>query len=170
MNAVTHGLTAAKPYLPTERPSYEAFAADQLQRLAPQTQVEHELSQTIIDATWRLRRIPALEARLFEDDSSGNATDPHKIVRSLDTLSRHELRLRKLLTAATAELQDRLAIRRNMQKQQGLPSTPKQSGFVLQTPAHVALNNEPPHSIHTANAPSTPEIGMAGSQSSSQAA
>ncbi|MEO8027107.1 MAG: hypothetical protein ABI823_11565 [Bryobacteraceae bacterium] len=148
MNAVTHGLTAAKPYLPTEQPFYEAFAAAQLQRLAPQTPIERELADTIIDATWRIRRIPSLEARLFDDPES----DPHKVVRSLDTLSRHELRLRKLLAATTTELQDRIAIRRNIQKQQALPAGQNQNGFVSQNAVHAPIAASPteasqPHSM-----------------------
>ncbi len=131
-NATKHGLTSMKPCLPFEQQDYDAFAADNLRRLDPQNHVEQTLVETIINTEWRLKRIPALEARLFA--ASDDDDDPHKTIRSLATLSRHEVRLRKLLTNTLMELHNIVAMRRKHQQQQALVTQQKEDGFVLKSP------------------------------------
>jgi hypothetical protein len=66
-NATRHGLLSACPVLPQE----DAEAFDQLRlnlhkELCPESQLETLLVNRIAAAQWRLGRIPALEAALFE--------------------------------------------------------------------------------------------------------
>jgi len=129
MNATKHGLTSMRPYLPAEEQTYLAFAAGKTRRYDPQTAAEQELVSTIIDVEWRLKRIPALEARVFADDEA----DPHKTVRSLDTLSRHETRLRKLLINITTQFQALVEMRRKYEQARALAAQKDGNGFVLKT-------------------------------------
>jgi len=117
-NATTHGLTSMKPYLPSEEDAYRAFEANRLESLAPETGDEANLVATIIDLEWRLKRIPILEARLFAADEE----DTMKIIRALDVLSRHEVRLRKLLVTIHAELHELVINRRRSAEENNLPA------------------------------------------------
>ncbi len=129
LNATTHGLTAMKPYLPTEERDHATYAAARLRCLNPQTETERDLADTVIDIEWRLKRIPSLEARLFESEDD----DPHKVIRSLDVLSRHELRLRKHLQKTLVELEAAIQTRPNHQPTQALTETANTNGFVLKS-------------------------------------
>lgn len=129
MNATTHGLTSLKPYLSGEESAYQDFAANQRRGFDAQTPGELELLKTIVETNWRLGRIAGLEALLFGSDPD---TDPHKLVRSLDTLSRHETRLRKLVTKSIEILVLSIQMRRKMQQQKDLAAAEKPNGFVLQ--------------------------------------
>ncbi len=131
MNALKHGLTAMKPYLPSEESVFLDFAAGLLRRYDAQTADERQLVETIIDVEWRIQRIPSLEARLFIDLD----TDPHKTIRSLDTLSRHESRLRKLLLHTVTQLQDAILLRRKIQQYKTLAAQPNANGFVFSNAA-----------------------------------
>ncbi len=143
-NALKHGLTSLKPYLPVEETDYNTYAAERLIRLAPETTDERDLAQTITDIEWRLKRIPSLEARLFED----NDTDPHKTIRSLDVLSRHEVRLRKQLNAAMLDLINAQCDRSKYIQAIANPDPRNPIGFVLKnaTPPSYA------HQVATMNA------------------
>lgn len=152
-NSTKHGLTSMKPYLPAEEQDYLAFAADQLRRFDPQNPTEQGLASTIVDVEWRLKRIPGMEARLFADEES----DPHKTIRSLDTLSRHEVRLRKLLMNTVMELHTIVSMRRKHQAAQGLQAEQKANGFVLQSAVTNPKQTQPAaRSAASAMAPSTP--------------
>jgi len=126
-NATTHGLTARKPYLPAEEADYKTFAAGRLTRLDPRCPAEHDLAATVVDLEWRLQRIPTLEARLFESEDE----DAHKIVRSLDVLSRHEVRLRKLLDTVMTALYNTVVARRKQQAAKAQSAAAQENGFVL---------------------------------------
>ena len=69
MNALKHGLTAATSALmPTEDPAeYAQFHADMLNDLRPRPGLESALVERITQLSWRLRRIPAAEAALFDE-------------------------------------------------------------------------------------------------------
>jgi len=121
-NALKHGLTAFKPYLPSEAEAYEKYASDTAHRLAPVDSYEMELVETIIDLAWRLKRVSSVESRLFESE----VTNHDKFIRSLEVLSRHEARLRKQLKATTTEFQNVQAARK-MNEHHALPEI----GFVL---------------------------------------
>ena len=157
MNALKHGLTAMKPYLPSEEAEYAAFAASYLQRIQPQTEFERNQATTVIDLQWRLRRIPMMEARLFADPEA----DPHKTIKSLDTLSRHETRLRKLLDATTKDLLLAIELRRKHEQRQALAQTNPQNGFVLQKPDPAQTEEEMDLVDDAVNQAATPEEGEA---------
>ena len=135
MNATKHGLTSMKPYLPAEEQSYLDFADAKMRSYNPQSPTEHELVATIIDVEWRLKRIPALEARLYGSLESDAEADPLKTVRALDTLSRHEARLRKLQMNTIIELHNIIQLRRKRETAKALTNTTNENGFVLQNAA-----------------------------------
>jgi hypothetical protein len=66
LNALRHGLTAATPVLPTEDPAaYEAHRRAFLDEYQPATPTETQLVHELADTSWRLNRIPLLEADLL---------------------------------------------------------------------------------------------------------
>ncbi len=133
-NATTHGLTSLKPYLPAEEQDYKTYLTANLARLDPQSAAEQNLAQTIIDFEWRLKRIPSLEARLFADEEA----DTYKIIRALDVLSRHEIRLRKLLVNALVDLNNLILERRKLTETMDFLASRNANGFVLKSPIPAA--------------------------------
>jgi hypothetical protein len=66
-NALTHGLTAASPVLPSEdRAAYEDHRRGFFDEYKPATATESQLVQEMADTSWRLNRIPLLEAALLD--------------------------------------------------------------------------------------------------------
>src|SRR5689334_10016664 len=67
-NALTHGLCShSSALLPTEsEEAYQAFCQQMLQDLHPRSALEASLAERITLLTWRLRRLPAAEAALFQ--------------------------------------------------------------------------------------------------------
>jgi hypothetical protein len=67
LNATTHGLTSKSPLLPGEDPAeFEQFRNAAIARYSPQNAADLATVQEFADASWRLRRIAAQEARLVE--------------------------------------------------------------------------------------------------------
>jgi hypothetical protein len=158
MNALRHGLTAASPVLSTEdAAAYEDHRRGFLDEYKPATLTESQLVQELIDTSWRLNRIPALEAfaltRAFNlppDYHIDPATefdileDAH---RALATLSIHSGRLSRQFQKALAQLRDIQKERRELEQRQlreaaeilvhhqgkGLPWKPADDGFVFST-------------------------------------
>ncbi len=65
-NALKHGLTGKTVLLPTDDPAeYNRLLAVYTQRLAPATDEESSLVQSLLDSTWRLTRLKTLEAGIF---------------------------------------------------------------------------------------------------------
>ena len=65
-NALRHGLTAATVVLPSEDPAqYEAHRRQFFDEYQPATPTETQLVQELVDTSWRLNRIPLLEAGLI---------------------------------------------------------------------------------------------------------
>jgi hypothetical protein len=113
LNAVKTGLTGRTVLLPGD----DAAAYDRLVRRffaewKPETDVEHDLVQSIADTEWRLLRIPALEMGIYavgrlelagtfaeEDEAVRNALIDAKVFltyqRQLNNLSIQETRLRR---------------------------------------------------------------------------
>jgi hypothetical protein len=80
LNAVRHGLTAATVVLPSEDPAqYEAHHRQFLDEYQPATPTEHQLVQELVDTSWRLNRIPLLEADLL-----GRAKNPPNEQAAID--------------------------------------------------------------------------------------
>jgi len=130
-NALKHGLTSIKPYLPVEEQDYKAYAAKRLAILKPQDSTQEDLAQTVIDVEWRLKRLPALEGRLFAEEGITSL----KTIRALEVLSRHEMRLRRLLVTTLTDLTERQRNYSTPQKQKALPAT----GFVLPQPRQMTV-------------------------------
>src|ERR1700756_1832770 len=64
-NAMKHGLTGKQVVLPGEDPAeFDSFRSDLIADLAPQGALEETLAEKIVTDTWRLRRVPVLEAAL----------------------------------------------------------------------------------------------------------
>jgi hypothetical protein len=87
LNALTHGLTAKSPVLPSEMPAqFEAFRAAVLDRFAPQAPEDVASVLEYIDATWRLRRIALHEAELITLEIKRMQDDP-ALAQLLPTLT-----------------------------------------------------------------------------------
>src|SRR5690348_5720808 len=81
MNALTHGLSAADPVLPAEdREAFEKLVQDFTDEYQPQTASETRLTRELASISWRLDRIPALEAALL-----ASASDPIHLEKSIRT-------------------------------------------------------------------------------------
>ena len=127
LNAVKTGLTGRTVLLASDdAAAYEAHISEFITRLAPVTDEERNLVQSLADTEWRLLRIPALEmgiyalgrlecAELFpnEDEAVRKQLIEAKVFltyqRQLNNLSIQENRLRRQRekdTAALRELQD----------------------------------------------------------------
>jgi hypothetical protein len=66
LNALRHGLTATSPVLPSENPAaYETHRRNFFDEHQPATPTEIQLVQELADTSWRLNRIPLLEADLL---------------------------------------------------------------------------------------------------------
>ncbi len=124
LNAVKTGLTGRTVLLPgDDAVLYEAHVAEFMKRLAPATDEERSLVQSLADTEWRLQRIPALElgiyavgrlefAELFpqEDESVRKQLIEAKVFlayqRQLNNLSIQEGRLRRQREKDSATLRE----------------------------------------------------------------
>jgi len=151
-NALTHGLTAASPVLPSEDPAaYETHCRAFHDEYKPSTPTETQLVTELADTAWRLNRVPKLEAALL-DRAANPRTEREAIAfdivdahRALATLGLHSGRLSRQfqktlntlreLQAERAEgkhrqLRDAAALL-ELHKHQGLPFNPADHGFVF---------------------------------------
>ena len=121
LNALRHGLTAQTAVLPNENPEefqelLDAFLAE----YQPAGPTEALLVQQMAMASWRLRRLRALETGLFAARMSQlprdeNDLDPRSRAfaydtsgsRSIETLSRYETRIERSFYRALHELERR---------------------------------------------------------------
>jgi len=70
-NALSHGLTARTAVLPSEDPAaYELHCRQFHNEYQPASPTETQLVQELADTSWRLNRIPILEAALLAQDCS----------------------------------------------------------------------------------------------------
>jgi hypothetical protein len=152
LNALTHGLTAASPVLPSEDPAaYEAHCRGFRDEYQPATPTETQLVHELAGAAWRLNRIPKLEAGLLNraaNPPSEEAAIQFDIVdahRALASLGLHSSRLSRQFQRTLATLREIQAERRQreerdlaraaalleMHKHKGVPYDPAQDGFVF---------------------------------------
>ena len=125
-NALKHGLTGKEVVLPGEDPAkFDSFRSDLIADFAPQGALEEILVEKIVTDTWRLRRVPVLEAALHKRgyqigaaEAGLNATDSAIATWSLgmyaDTFAslwRHEVALSRSLSRTLHELQRLQAMR-----------------------------------------------------------
>ena len=87
-NAVTHGLTSALVVLPTEnQEEFDAYREQIHQNLAPGNTFEAALTDEVVSALWRLRRIDRLEGEAMLTDEPD--------LKRLNFFSLHSGRLRR---------------------------------------------------------------------------
>jgi len=141
MNALTHGLSAADPVLPDEdREAFEKLVQDFVDEYQPQNATEIRLSRELASISWRLDRIPALEAALL-----ASASDPIHLEKSIRTISGHGHRLHRQFFQTMDRLRalqderraqherdliDCAAVYKHHQSN-GLPYQPADDGFVF---------------------------------------
>jgi hypothetical protein len=156
LNAIRHGLTAASPVLPSEDPAaYEAYGRQFIDEYQPATATESQLVQELIDTSWRLNRIPLLEANVLERArnpglppdvlAQKRALDILDAYRLLNNLSIQSQRLSRQFQKALDKLREVQTERREhersqlkdaaalleLHKHKGLPWEPADDGFVF---------------------------------------
>lgn len=152
LNALRHGLTAHTAVLPSEDPAaYATHCRQFMEEHQPANATENHLVQELAEISWRLRRIPLLEADLLaraanppneEAAIAFDIVDAHRLLASLGLhnvrLSRQFQKTLDQLRAIQLDRQERhcrnlmdAAILREHHKQQGTPWEPSDYGFVL---------------------------------------
>jgi hypothetical protein len=175
LNALSHGLTARTAVLPTEDPeAYQHHVQQFLDEYQPATPTETQLVHEIADTTWRLNRIPLLEAQLLSQNP-----DPQILIPTLATLGLHGSRLSRQFQKAVGQLRDMQDERRHLERRQlneaadlfirhqrkGLSWEPADYGFVfskqqVERHARLLMLQKPtyyaPISVFQADPPSPP--------------
>jgi len=152
LNALRHGLTAASALLPSEDPAaFESHRRGFFDEYQPATPTESHLVHELIDTSWRLNRIPLLEAGLLSraanppTEQAGidfDIVDAHRLIANLGIQGN---RLSRQFQKALATLRDIQAERRQRErralkdaasllehhKHKGLPWEPADDGFVF---------------------------------------
>jgi hypothetical protein len=140
-NAIRHGLTARTAVLPSEdRAAFEQHCRQFFDEYQPATATETHLVQELADTSWRLRRIPLLEANLLgEATRPEHHANPQPIIQTLSTLGLHGARLSRQFEKTLAQLRAIQDQRRDLktaatpkpQKNKVVPSEPPADGFVF---------------------------------------
>src|SRR5579864_7332267 len=141
LNALRHGLTARTAVLPSEDPAaYEQHCCQFRDQYQPADATESQLVQELADTSWRLNRIPLLEADLF-----AAAPSPELLVPALASLGLHSSRLSRQFQKALDQLRSIQYERRHQErrdlrdaadilefhKHKGIPWEPADHGFVF---------------------------------------
>ena len=141
LNAIRHGLTARTAVLASEDlAAYQRHCRQFIDEYQPANATETQLVQDLVDTSWRLNRIPSLEAALFAEIPS-----PQALVPAVASLGLHSTRpprqfqkvadqLREIQLERRQherrELKDTAAIL-ELHKHQGIPWEPADHGFVF---------------------------------------
>jgi hypothetical protein len=152
LNAIRHGLTAQTAVLPSEDPAaYKQHCRQFLDEHQPATPTETHLVQELADTSWRLRRIPLLEADLLAraqppapspEPPAFDIVDAHRLLAALGL---HGVRLSRQFQKALQQLREIQLDRRERQhqdlkdaaailefrKSKELPWEPADDGFVF---------------------------------------
>jgi hypothetical protein len=152
LNALRHGLTAASAVLPSEdRAAYEDHRRQFFAEYQPATPTETQLVMELIETSWRLNRIPLLEADVLaraaapippDQEITFDIVDAHRLLANLSIQSRRLSRQFQKSLETLREIQaDRTEReRRNLKdaaallelhKHQGIPWDPADHGFVF---------------------------------------
>jgi len=152
LNAIRHGLTAQTVVLPSEDPAaYESHRRQFLAEYQPATPTETQLVQELIDTSWRLNRIPLLEADLLARAANPpteqaaidfDIVDAHRLIAGINLqgtrLSRQFQKALDKLRQIQAERQDRerrdlkdAAALLELYKHKQQPWEPADHGFVF---------------------------------------
>ena len=157
LNAIRHGLTAQTVVLPSEDPAaYESHRRQFFAEYQPATPTETQLVQELIDTSWRLNRIPLLEAdllaraanppdeqaRAVNQEVTFDIVDAHRLIAGINLqgtrLSRQFQKALDKLRQIQAERQDRerrdlrdAAALLELYKHKQQPWEPADHGFVF---------------------------------------
>jgi hypothetical protein len=152
LNALRHGLTAASAVLPSEdQAAFDAHRRSFFDEYKPATPTETQLVQELAETSWRLNRIPLLEAELLSraaNPPTEQAAIDFDIVdahRALATLGLHYQRLSRQFQKTLGTLREIQADRAERQrrdlkdaaallelhKHKGVPWEPSDHGFVF---------------------------------------
>jgi len=107
INALTHGLTGDTVLLPSEDPAaHQRHTQEFFDEYQPKTPTERQFVQELIDTSWRINRVPALEAEVLHRAAAllemhkvkGILYDPAQdgFVFSNDQIEAYSLRLIRL--------------------------------------------------------------------------
>jgi hypothetical protein len=151
-NALCHGLTARSAVLPSEDPAaFERHHRQFLDEYQPATPTETQLVRELADTSWRLNRIPLLEADVLNRAANPptaraainfDIVDTHRILANLgiqsNRLSRQFQKALDQLRTIQAErrfqegrdLRDAAALL-ELHKHKGIPWEPAGHGFVF---------------------------------------
>jgi hypothetical protein len=152
LNALTHGLTARTAVLPSEDPAaYEHHHRQFHEEYRPATATETQLVHELADTSWRMNRIPLLEADVLSRAQSPASSpeppafdivDAHRLLASL---SIHGQRLSRQFQKTLIQLREIQAERSERErrdlrdaasvlefhKHKGLTYDPAEDGFVF---------------------------------------
>ena len=121
LNAYRHGLTGQLNILtPDEQQAYDQHSEITLEALAPSTDFERDLAQSIADDRWRLKRARTIESGMFAigmqsgvddtgspqvDDALAQARTWMQEARNLQLLTVYEQRIRRAVDKAMEQLE-----------------------------------------------------------------
>ena len=152
LNALRHGLTAASPVLPSEdRAAYETHRRRFFDEYRPATPTESQLVTELADTSWRINRIPLLEAEVLarasapvppEDEITFDIVDAHRLIANLSIQGHRLSRQFQKCLATLLEIQTGRAERERrdlkdaaalleLHNHQGIPFEPADHGFVF---------------------------------------
>jgi hypothetical protein len=141
LNAIRHGLTARTAVLASEDlAAYQRHCRQFIDEYQPANATETQLVQDLADTSWRLNRIPILEAALFAEIPS-----PQALVPAVASLGLHSARLSRQFQKVADQLREIQLERRQherrelkdaaaileLHKHQGIPWEPADHGFVF---------------------------------------
>jgi hypothetical protein len=157
LNALRHGLTAASAVLPSEdQAAFDAHRRGFFDEYQPATPTETQLVQELADTSWRLNRIPLLEAELLnraanppteqaapnDQEMAFDIVDAHRLLANLNIqgqrLSRQFQKTVDTLRDIQADRAERqrrdlkdAAALLELHKHKGIPWEPSDHGFVF---------------------------------------
>ncbi len=144
LNALRHGLTAKTAVLPSEDPAaFERHCREFREDYQPANSTESQLVQELADTSWRLNRIPLIEAKVLTD--ADPLADPQPAIQALSMLGLHSARLSRQFQKALDQLRQIQYDRRHQErrdlrdaadilefhKYKGIPWDPADDGFVF---------------------------------------
>ena len=151
-NALRHGLTARTAVLPSEDPAaYQQHCRQFMDEYHPATPTETQMVQQLADTSWRINRIPLLEADVLQRAANPpteqaaidfDIVDAHRLLASLTLNS---TRLARQFQKTLDQLRDIQLERRHherrelkdaaaileLHKYEGVPWEPSDHGFVF---------------------------------------
>jgi hypothetical protein len=144
-NALGHGLTAASAVLPSEdQAAYDAHRRAFSDEYQPATPTETQLVQELADTSWRLNRIPLLEAHLLTraahppTDQAAIDFDIVDAHRAIASLGLHYQRLSRQFQKTLDTLRDLQADRIERQRRQL-----KDAAALLELHKHKGISWQP---------------------------